>query len=337
VSDSTRRAAAIVLACCIGVGFLAAAPAEGADWSALAESKFFYTDDVFQFSAARRLALQEDQTQPTRVEVARPQDMIWEPTIEVTRTFSSGWNPTQVIAQAQGFVYTEHPIFNHGSYRLRLKQTFSPRTTALVGYRYTPDLFLGPNRERRSGRSLIEEERTTSHLWRAQAEHRFTDAWTGTLIGRYGLRFFNDPFAERDLTLWTLGPQVQWRMNARLDLTLGYLFERGTTDGRAAAQFTDDISYRNHFVSFGAVLQLMRPLALALEYDYQRNNFTTENVRDPNHGRQDNTHQGLGELRYAWTDRLTLSLGLQRTQRTSSKEASSFLDVNTWVGARYRF
>ncbi len=54
-----------------------------AEWSAIAEQKTSYTTDAFQFSSARRLRLTEDPSMPTVVSTDKPQDVIWEPALEV--------------------------------------------------------------------------------------------------------------------------------------------------------------------------------------------------------------------------------------------------------------
>lgn len=76
--------------CSLGGGSLLAAwdgPAQ-AEWSAVAEQKTSYTTDAFQFSSARRLRLTEDPSQPTVVSAEKPEDVIWEPALEV-----DGWAP----------------------------------------------------------------------------------------------------------------------------------------------------------------------------------------------------------------------------------------------------
>jgi len=312
-------------------------PASAADWSAVAESKVFYTNDVFVFSAARRLAVQEDPTQPTKVEISKPQDVVWNPALDVTRKSSIGQLPTEILFRTQGFLYTRNPIFNHGTYRLQITQGLTTDTSLLLRYHYAPNLFLGPNNERRSGQRLIEEERVTSHIWRVQLERRLNEDWAVTLVSRFGLRFFNEPFAERDLHFWTLGPQVHYRVNPRLAFTLSYLYERGLADGRDQPQFNDDISYRNNFVSLVSQVRVTDPVTLVLTYTYQRNNYTSGFVADTNYGRQDETQQGIAEVRYALTEQATLSVGVQRTQRDSNRAAASFEDTNGWFGAQYQF
>ncbi|HJU05052.1 MAG TPA: hypothetical protein VJ692_07835, partial [Nitrospiraceae bacterium] len=83
--------------------------------------------------------------------------------MEVIRKFRPARGATEFSVKAHGFIYTINPIFNHADYRLQATQEFSPQTHLLLRYRYLPNLFLGPNFERRTGERLIEAERVTSH------------------------------------------------------------------------------------------------------------------------------------------------------------------------------
>jgi len=164
-----------------------------------------YTDDVTNFSAARRLKFSEDPSQPTGLP-SQLSDVIWDPSLEVIRSSSSTLGPSELSIKAQGFIFTNNPIFNHGDFRAQFKQSLSPDTSLLFRYRNVPNQFLGPNIEHRTGNNLIQEERVSSQTLRTELEHRVNEAWTLTLIGRYGLRSYNEAFAERDTKFWTLGP-----------------------------------------------------------------------------------------------------------------------------------
>jgi len=136
-----------------------------ADWSAAAETKVLYTDNVFELSSSRRLSLSEDPSQPVIAPVKKPSDIVWEPSLDVRHTsHPTHLGPTEVSVNAHGFIFTDNPIFNHGNYRIQLKQGLDSETSLLLRYRYVPNLFLGPNSERRTGQRLQEEERVTSHL-----------------------------------------------------------------------------------------------------------------------------------------------------------------------------
>ena len=122
-----------------------------AEWSAIAEQRVSYTTDAFQFSSARRLALSEDPSLPTAVGLGNPEDVIWEPSVEVIRSGTVGLGRNELSVKAHGFIYTDKPIFNHGEYRIQDRQWLNRDTSVLLRYRYLPNLFLGPNFERRSG------------------------------------------------------------------------------------------------------------------------------------------------------------------------------------------
>jgi hypothetical protein len=307
------------------------------EWSATAETKMLYTTNVFQLSATRRLALGEDPSQPTIVQADEPSDVVWTPSIDVRRTSSNRFGDVEVSAKAHGFLYTDHSIFNHGDYRLQVKQAVSPDTSVLVRYRYVPNLFLGPTTERQTGLNLPEEERVTSHTWRLQLERRLAESSVVTLAGRYGLRFYNEVFSERDTNFWTVGPQLEQQVRPWLALTFSYLYERGLADGRNEPQFKDDISYYQHFVSAKTLFQLSGRLSLDLGYVYRHKEFTSGIVGDSNRGVHDVTHQGIAELRYLLTDAAAAALGFQHDQRTSNVGTRGFNTTNTWLGLQYKF
>lgn len=309
-----------------------------AEWSAIAETKVLYTDNVFELSSSRRLALAEDPSQPTIVPVKKSSDVVWEPSIDLRhRSRPTNLGDTEVSVKAAGFIFTDHALFNHGNYRMQVKQVLDADTSILIRYRYVPNLFLGPNTERQTGLRLPEEERVTSHIWRVQLERRLSDSLIGTLVGRYGLRQFNDVFAERDTAFWSAGPQVDWLVVPRVTLSLAYLFEQGLADGREQTQFRDDVSYRQHFTSIGAAVQITEPLSLLVGYAYRRKEFTSEIVGDLNRGVVDTTHQGSAELHYRLSDAAMLTLGVQRSQRLSNATTREFFNTNASLGIQCRF
>jgi hypothetical protein len=177
----------------------------------------------------------------------------------------------------------------------------------------------------------------TSHTWRAQLEKRLNEKWTATLVGRYGLRFYNDAFSQRDTWFYTIGPRVQLHTTSWATITLDYLYERGFTDGRNEPQFKDDVSYWQNFVSFGTVFQLTNPLSLELIYVYRQKQFTSDIAGDPLSGAVDNLHQGTAEVHYDLSTAARATLGYQRTQRSSTMATRDFLNNNTSLGVQYQF
>ncbi len=296
-----------------------------------------YTDDVFQFSASRRQKFSEDPSQPTVVPTEKKADVVWDPSLEVVRTSANALGINQISAKAHGFIYTDNPVFNHADYRLQMKQGLSPDTTVLVRYRYVPNMFLGPNFERRTGTRSIQDERVTSHTGRIEWEQKLGARWVVSLIGRGGLRLYNEAFAERDTQFWAAGPHISYVLFDRVTASLGYLFERGYADGAGDLRFNDDVSYRQHVASAGVDAGLTEHLSLHLLYLYRRKDFTSELAGDTHLNRHDDTHQGAAELQYRMTSAALLTVGVQRTQRVSTSETRSFQDMQVSIGGQYRF
>lgn len=323
----------------LAVALLSVFPSDaaGSDWTAVADAKLSYTTDAFQFSSARRLRFNEDPTQPTVVQVEKPEDLIWEPSLELTRSFSSGTERTDLSVKARGYLFTDKPIFNHAEYRFQVRRTLGPETSVLLRYRHVPNLFLGPNFERRSGLQTIQEERVTTNGWRLEVDRRISDALTATLAGRYGLRSYNEPFAERDTRFLSAAPSLAYQVTPWARALLSYMYERGIADGAGDTRFNDDLSYRLHHVSTGTELSFDRRWSLALMYTFQRKNFTSELAGDTHLGRQDTLHQGLMELGYRPKDDLLFTISYQRTQRASSNVLRDFNDTIYSIGGEYRF
>ncbi len=308
-----------------------------AEWSAVAEQKTSYTTDAFQFSSARRLRLTEDPSQPTVVSTEKPADVIWEPALEVIHSTPMAQGKNELSVKAQGAIFTNNPIFNHADYRIQDRFSLDRDTRVLVRYRYVPNLFLGPNFERRTGTRSIQEERVSSHHWRVELERRLTDTVTGTFVARYGLRRYNDSFAERDTNFWTIGPRLDYRATEWLTLMLTYLYERGLADGHAQPQFADDVSYYLHMLSAGAEFRFNRDWDLGLTYVTRRKTFTSGLAGDTHVDRFDATHQGIAELRYHLSDAATAMVAFQYGKRTSTNVLRDYQDSILSIGGQYRF
>lgn len=325
--------------CLVGGGYLLGAwddPAQ-AEWSAVAEQKTSYTTDAFQFSSARRLRLTEDPSQPTVVSAEKPEDVIWEPALEVMHSTPMAQGKNELSVKAQGAVYTNNPIFNHADYRIQDRFSFDRATSVLVRYRYVPNIFLGPNLERRTGTRSIQEERVSSHHWRAELERHLTESLTGTFIARYGLRRYNESFAERNTKFWTIGPRLDYQATDWLTLMLTYLYERGLADGHEQTQFADDVSYYLHMVSGGAEFRFNHAWDLGLIYVHRRKTFTSGLAGDIHVDRFDATHQGIAELRYHLSTEATVMLSFQYGKRTSTNVLRDFQDSIVSIGGQYRF
>jgi hypothetical protein len=307
-----------------------------AGWSLETGAKLSYTDNAFEFSGASRNSADEDPSQPAGRETRNVKDTVWEPAAEIKHAWAQGL-PTELSVKAHGFFYTETPILNHGNYRVQVKQWVDPRTFFLVRYRYTPNLALGTNTERRSGVNAVVDEKVTSHTWRLELERALSPDWTAALIGRYGLRLYDDAFAERDTRFMTIGARAAYTLSSRFVWTLSYLYERGLAEGRGDSRFNDDVSYRQHFLSAGPEIRLADATTLSLSYAYRRKNFTSDLAGDTHFNRFDNTHQGMAELGYALNQAAAVTLGYQHTQRDSTNENREFHANLFSIGVRYTF
>ena len=164
-----------------------------------------------------------------------------------------------------------------------------------------------------------------------------SDTVTATLITRFGIRRYNDVFAERDTNLWTVGPRVDYRAKEWLTLTLSYLYERGLADGHKETQFADDVSYYLHMVSAGTEFRLHKEWDLGLTYIHRRKTFTSGIAGDSHVDRFDATHQGIAELRYHISTAATAMLSFQYGKRTSTNVLRDFQDSIVSIGGQYRF
>ncbi len=83
---------------------LAAASSAMAEWSVTAGGNLFYTDDVALFSATRRLNLHGDPTQPALDTslTEKGSDMVFEPDLLVSKSFTSSWGRTALSVKGPG-------------------------------------------------------------------------------------------------------------------------------------------------------------------------------------------------------------------------------------------
>jgi hypothetical protein len=322
----------------VGALILGAAPAFG-EWSLLTGAAVSYTTNIFQFSSASRLSIHEDPSQPIPVRdvLSKPSDVIWQPSVRVARSWSSRLGMSELSFKTEGALYTQNPSFNNAYYRVAYRQELQPKKTAVqLIYRYTPHQLLGPGRVT-SQSDEFGEVRTTSHVWRAELQRQITDRWGVTFISRYGLRFYDEPFTERDTRFWSIGPQIEFAVRSWSTITVAYLYERGLAAGRDDPQTDLDMSYFLHYASLGVRFQLARPLWLNLGYIYRFRGYTSDLAGDIEFGRRDVIHQGTAEIRYAVSDALQLRLGFQQTQQHSTLGSRSFYSSTVTYGVEYRF
>ena len=90
---------------------------------------------------------------------------------------------------------------------------------------YAPNQFFVDNEERQSGQKQLTAENVTSYIWASPLIHDVTPDLSVRLLGRYGMRRYNEAFSERDMNFWTIGLHADWRVALDLKLALSYHFE----------------------------------------------------------------------------------------------------------------
>jgi len=245
----------------------------------------------------------------------------------------------EITLGGQGFLFADNSRFNHGTLGVQITQEFSSETKVGFRYFFGPDLFLGKNEVRKPEESLEEEfkdEEVTTHFWSGGLEQQIHDGVIVILYGRYGLRRYNHAFDQRNIDFWTIGTHLEWELNDRIEVALGYHYERGLADGRKQASLKDDISYFNHFVTAELVINVMEDLSLEVVLDYERNGFTTGIVDDERNGEHEDVVSGDIGLVYELTDTAELTAGVQNAYRKESFE-DSLHNLNVWFGGRIAF
>lgn len=294
----------------------------------------FYTDDVGIFSATRRLSRDGDPTQPaldTRL-TDKGSDVVFEPDLTIGKAFSNSLGTTELSIRGQGFVYSDHTIYSHGTLRLQAVQRLSDATRIRLRYSYVPNLFLGDNEDRRPGAHGLIGETVTSHIWSARFERNLTQDVQVKLLGRYGLRRYNEAFAHRDTNFWTVGPHLDWRLSHRVVLGLAYHYERGLADGRDQVQFKDDVSYANHFASVDLDVEVVERLSVVAAVHYERNNWTSTIVGDERQGAHEDIIQGELILVKELSEHVRGFVGFQRSNRKQSFETEGVKNTNFAFG-----
>jgi hypothetical protein len=297
----------------------------------------FYTSDVALFSASQRLSLQEDPTQPVIQTTGQGRSGVFEPVVHVTRSFQSSWGRTDLTARAQGFVFTDHTEFSHGTYGAQLAQTLPREMIFRMRYHYGPHMLLGdhgPGELRSSG---LGREYVTTHFGTAELERKLLENVTIRGLVRYGDRSYNESFAHRDTRFWTLGTHVMWEIAPRLGLTVGYHYERGLADGRHNPQVGEDISYFTHYIEAELEARVTDRLTLIGGVDLERTTYTSGIPDDDFLGTRERIYQGEILARYQLTEALALSVGyLHGRWKLSYEEEAAKINTVTF-GSTFRF
>jgi len=308
-------------------------------WAFEGQGILLYTDDAGLFSATRRLSRDADPTLPAidLRETGKGSDVVFEPMVDITRTVTNSLGRLDLNTQAQGFIFTENPEFTHGTLRLQATQAFSSTTRIQARFYVAPNQFIGDNEERQSGQQQVVSEKLTSYIWATRLIHDVTPDLSLRLLGRYGMRRYDEAFSERNMDFWTIGPHVDWRVAPKIKLGLSYHYERGLAEGRKQPQFEDDTSYINHYLSVDVDVELTERLSLLTAVHFEHNIWTSDLAGDERNGAHENIYEGDLALAYRLTESIEGFGLVQRSSRKESFESSSIKNTNVGIGLSAQF
>ncbi len=336
------------LASCVALGLLLVGTDAKAEWSIAAESQFYYTDDAALFSSTRRTLKDQDPTQPViDFDLAdQGSDFVYEPVVELGNEFSLLGHETALRVVAQGFVFARNPEFDHPSLAVEVRRRLGERTELLTRYFFIPDLFIGRNEirvpeEEGGGEGepgALADEEVTTHFWALGVRRELHERVTATLFGRAGIRRYDASFRQRDTNFFTAGLHVDFEPAERVELALGFHYERGLADGRNGEErlLRDDVSYNNYFATAELELELTERIALEMALHYERNDWTTDIPGDERKGEHEDQFQGDILAVYSLSECLALTAGFQGAYRKESFE-DALHNLNTWLGVRVTF
>lgn len=323
----------------IGLFSVTDIPQALAEWSVSGSGTIFYTDDVALFSATRRSSIDGDPSQPV-LDVTRTglgSDMVFEPGFLVSKSITTGLGRTVFSIKPQGFIFAVNPEWSQASVAIEALHAFNPNTAVRLRYFAAPDQLLGNGESHPHDEESFTNERVTSHVGYIRLEQRLSDHWELRFQGRVGKRLYNDAFARRNTTFWTVGPHIFWRVKEHLRLFAGYHYERGLASGRHDFEPEEDNSYVHHFFAAGLDAELMPHLELELDFHYERNNWTSGLPDDERNGQHENIYQGTARLLYQLTDQTALTLTVQRANRGVNAFQTIDHNTNVGVGVIHRF
>jgi hypothetical protein len=313
-----------------------------AEWTVQGESYLFGTEDAALFSATRRLTKDQDPTQPVIDSELAEQgsDAVLEPVLQIKKSLLLFGRDSELKVRGQGFIFLDNSRFNHGTLGVVGQHKLTQDTKFQIRYYFAPNLLIGENEIRTPGDQEEEQfadEIVTTNFLAAGLAERFLEDYMLRIYGRYGTRRYNQEFQERNTDFWTIGLHGGWHASEKVQLTLGYHYERGLADGRNQPLLRDDISYINHFLTSELEIELQEHWALEFALHYELNNWTTEISGDPRKGQHEDVIQGDIELLHEISEDLTAVAGFQGQYRKESFEPQGFRNLDGWVGARWKF
>jgi hypothetical protein len=234
--------------------------------------------------------------------------------------------------KAGGYVFVDQTKFSHSVFETQVSQTFSTKTKIHLRYNFIPDLYLGQNTYiDGNSETYDQDEIVTTNYWSIQVDQPLNNNLTASLYGRYGLRNYNAPFQYRNTQFWTLGPRLDWAINDKTQLLVGYHYELGNAASEKSVNAHDNVSYTSNYTSAELTIQLLERLSTVFIIDYEKNNFTSNNINDLEYGTSEDVYQGEIACLYKLHPSATVKLGWQYGDRKLTSDDQNIVINNVWL------
>ena len=326
-----------------------AARGESEGLTLTARTSLYYTNDVALFSATRRMSLNADPTQPAidQFLVGQGADGVYEPTLEISKAWSSDYGKTKLQMKGDGYVFMEKTAFTHGTMQAGISQEFDETNALHLSYYLSPDLYLGKNIDRQPqygggipsavGGLVLAPEQLSSQIGVLRYDFRLNEAIEIQWLARVGERRYDPQFSERNLTFWTIGPHLETHLTPTLSWVVGYHFERGIAAGHQSSTVQDDVSYDNNFISTEFEWMVAPKDTLSLGLHYELNYWLSNSPQDDRYKTSESTYQADLVLKHQIDSDFLVYGGTQYGYRVLSPDGAMTSIFNLSMGVQSRF
>ncbi|MCI0528780.1 MAG: hypothetical protein L0Y56_15180 [Nitrospira sp.] len=295
-----------------------------------------YDTNVWQYSDADRILFELFPNAQFFQKTDSVDDFIWEPSVQLSLHPPWGSKTPKLLVGAMGDFYTQNTSLNSGTYWIGIEQEITPNIQLSVTYTWIPRVLLGMSREQRIPPTPLIEETYTSHDILIYILKEFRNLDMG-LSAHYTFQDYTDALNEQDSDLYGFGSIAAFYPVPEVETLVGYQFELGIAAGRNDAGQNNDLSYMAHQFQIEPKFRVTKPLHIAVHYELNYKEFTTDLTSDRNHhGRKDLIHGWGIDLYYGFGEKIETKLSFQRVFGTTNQNDTffSYDEDMTTVGIR---
>jgi hypothetical protein len=295
-----------------------------------------YDTNVWQYSDADRILFELFPNAAFFQKTDSIDDLIWEPSVQLSLHPPWGSKTPKLLVGALGDFYTQNNSLNSSTYWIGIEQEITAKIQLSATYTWIPRVLLGMSRERRVLPTTLIEETYASHDILVYVLREFQKLDMG-LTAHYTFQDYTDALNEQDSDLYGFGLIGGFYPIPEVETLAGYEFELGIAAGRNDAGLNNDLSYTAHQFQIEPKFRVTKPLHIAVHYELNYKEFTTDLTGDGNHyGRKDLIHGWGIDLYYAFGEKIETKLGFERVLGTTNQNDAFFSydeDITT-VGIR---